>query len=185
MKAPNLRTCTEEELWKYVAFHLAEAGIDSVLVGGAVVSVYTSGAYKSGDLDIVTRSGLRSEIERVLSNLGFHSVKSRHFEHKDCSHLIIEFPPGPLSIGNDYKIKPSKSEVEGKIIKILSPTDCIRDRLASYIHFKSRECLDQAVLVAQAQPFDLNAVETWCKAEGGMAQFEDFKLQIKNNRHRT
>lgn len=33
---------TEEELWKYVGKHLADNGLDAVLVGGAVVSIYTN-----------------------------------------------------------------------------------------------------------------------------------------------
>jgi hypothetical protein len=44
----NFRTCTEAELWVYAAGDLAESGIESVLVGGAVASIYTSGAYQSG-----------------------------------------------------------------------------------------------------------------------------------------
>jgi hypothetical protein len=32
----NFRTCTEAELWVYAAGGLAESGIESVLVGGAV-----------------------------------------------------------------------------------------------------------------------------------------------------
>ena len=35
MKDPNWKKCTEEELWKFLGFHLANAGIESVLVGGA------------------------------------------------------------------------------------------------------------------------------------------------------
>ena len=35
MKEPDWKSCTEEQLRKYVAFHLAKDGIDSVLVGGA------------------------------------------------------------------------------------------------------------------------------------------------------
>lgn len=49
----DFKTCTEEELWKFVATHLKKKGIDTVLVGGAVVSIYSDGAYKSGDLDFV------------------------------------------------------------------------------------------------------------------------------------
>lgn len=33
----NFKNCSEEELWKYVATHLKQNGIDSILVGGAVV----------------------------------------------------------------------------------------------------------------------------------------------------
>lgn len=45
----DLKTCREVELWKYVATHLKKNGIDTILVGGAVVSVYSDGAYESGD----------------------------------------------------------------------------------------------------------------------------------------
>ena len=134
MKKPDLSKCTEEELWKYVGYHLSKAGIESVLVGGAVVAIYSKGAFQSGDLDFVVGAGVRSKIQMVLEGLGFQSVRSRHFEHPDCPHLIIEFPPGPVSIGDDHQIKPAEVKVEGHVLKILSPTDCIRDRLASYIY---------------------------------------------------
>ena len=52
----NLKTCTEEELWKYIAVHLKSKGIDTILVGGAVVSIYSKGLYRSGDLDFVLGS---------------------------------------------------------------------------------------------------------------------------------
>ena len=48
----DFSSCNEEELWKYVALHLKSENIDTVLVGGAVVSIYTEGAYESGDIDI-------------------------------------------------------------------------------------------------------------------------------------
>ncbi len=163
----------------YVAFHLAKAGVDSVLVGGAVVAIYSKGAYHSGDLDFVAGHGMHPKIQEVLEGLGFEIVRSRHFEHPECPHLIIEFPPGPLSIGDDYKVKPEEVKVEGRVIKILSPTDCIRDRLASYIHFNSRECLDQAVLVAKTQPFSMERVRASCISEGGKEAFEAFKKRLK------
>ena len=180
MKKPNLQTCTEEELWKYVGYYLAQADIESVLVGGAVVSVYSKGAYRSGDLDFVSRAGLSDKIQAVLEKLGFKKVRGRHFEHPECTHLIIEFPPGPLSIGDDYKIQPHNVKFEGQTLKILSPTDSIRDRLASYIHFKVRECLDQAVLVAKNQPFDLARVREWCFSEGAKEAFNEFKKKVAN-----
>lgn len=174
MKTPNLKSCTEEELWKYVAFHLAKEGIESVLVGGAVVAIYSKGAYQSGDLDLITETKWLKLAEEVLRKIGFEKKQGRHFEHPECKHLIIEFPLGPVSIGDDYKIKPSTIKIESQTIKLLSPTDCIRDRLASYIYFKSRETLEQAVLVAKAQPFDLEKVKSWCVKEGGSEQFKEF-----------
>lgn len=49
----DFKTCSEEELWKYVASHLKKHNVDTILVGGAVVSIYSEGAYESGDLDLV------------------------------------------------------------------------------------------------------------------------------------
>ena len=80
----------------------------------------------------------------------------------------------PVAIGDDYKIKPSEMKVEGQVIRLYSPTDCIRDRLASYIHFSARECLDQAVLVAKAHEFDMKKVKSWCLSEGAREAYEDF-----------
>ncbi|WP_367899170.1 hypothetical protein AB3N61_18295 [Leptospira sp. WS58.C1] len=140
MQSPNWSTVTESELWEYIAWHLSANGVDSVLVGGAVVSVYSDGIYKSGDLDIV-----------------YTSYNS--------------------SIGEDYQIIPDVKRVSGKMIKILSPTDCIKDRLASYIYFNARECLEQAILVAKRQSFNLKEIKRWCDSEGGKAKsaFEEFK----------
>ena len=39
MTEPDWKNCTEGELWKYVATHLAKHGIDTILVGGEAVLV--------------------------------------------------------------------------------------------------------------------------------------------------
>ncbi len=174
----NLRTCSEEELWKYIATELAKNKVDIILVGGAVVSVYTSGAYKSGDLDFVLYDFARKELSRALNRLGFFQ-EGRHFKHPDCTHLFLEFATFPVSIGEDYEITPAEIVNEGQMIKIYSPTDCVRDRLASYIHFDAQECLDQAVMVAQRHPIKLDMVRKWCIGEGGEQHFKDFSQKLK------
>ena len=178
MTAPDWASCTEEELWEYVASHLKAHGIDTVLVGGAVVAIYTGGIYRSGDLDLVPEIVDRREIDPVLKDLGF--VKSgRHFCHPDCNHLFIEFPPGPVALGDDYRIKPAERIVDGQVIRLLSPTDCVKDRLASYIHWKTRDCLDQAILVARHQAVDLEDVKAWCGAEGGKEAFGELEAALQ------
>jgi hypothetical protein len=170
MIEPNWDSVTEEELWKYVGYYLKKNEIDTTLVGGSVVAIYSSGMYKSGDLDLVNINNREETIiNETLQKLGFEK-KRRHFEHQKCKHIFIEFVPPPLSIGSDYNVKPHEVLVEGILIKILSPTDCIKDRLASYIYFDARECLDQAVLVATKQKFDLKEVKDWCDSEGDKAK---------------
>lgn len=187
MKEPNWVNATEEEVWKYVAYNLAVEGIESILVGGSVVSIYSKGIYRSGDLDIVCNSYTLSnkDLIPIMNKIGFIKKKAgRHFEHPKCSHLYVEFLSPPVMISNDYSIKPREVKIEGKIIKLLNPTDCIKDRLASYIYFKSRECLDQAVLVAQSQPFHLKKIEKWCNEEGDQARegYKDFIQKLKQRK---
>jgi hypothetical protein len=121
MKEPDWNTCSEEELWKYVATHLAKNGIDTILVGGAVVAVYTEGAYRSGDLDFVLLTYLNKKLPEVMAQIGFKVSKSRRYSHPKCKHLIIDFASGPPGIGEDHKITPREVESDGHKIKIYSP----------------------------------------------------------------
>ncbi|MBK8394665.1 MAG: hypothetical protein IPL26_05395 [Leptospiraceae bacterium] len=185
MKEPNWKTATEEEVWKYVAYHLAKSGIGSVLVGGSVVSIYSKGIYRSGDLDLVCTSFevTNKDLIPIMSEIGFKKrVAGRHFEHPKCKHIFVEFLSPPVMIADDFEITPDEIKVKGKIIKILSPTDCIKDRLASFIYFQSRDCLEQAILVAQSQPFHLSKIEQWAKKEGKQAEkgFQEFLKELKN-----
>ena len=137
MKAPKWEKCSEEDVWKFVGWHLAKNGIETILVGGAVAAIYSEGVYKSGDLDMVLKTYVDGKITEIMNAIGFHNQGGRHYIHPRCDKFV-EFMFGPASIGDDIKIKPDHKKVEGQTLYIYSPTDCIRDRLAS---------LDQAVLV--------------------------------------
>ena len=171
--------CTALELWKYIAVHLKKNGIDTILVGGAVVSIYSSGIYQSGDLDFLLTDMFTKNLREILGQIGFVQQGGRHYQHPQCKHLFIEFTTGFLSIGEDNKIKPDEVEVEKIKIKILSPTDCVKDRLASYLYFKSRDCLDQALLVAERHPVGLEKIKKWSEGENHPEIFAEFKNLLK------
>ncbi len=152
-----------------MAWHLEGAGIRSVLVGGAVVSIYTEGLYRSGDLDLVPDDAGRTRLVEELARIGFESSRSRYYKHPSCPHLFLEFPRGPVEIGEEFPVVPAEIEVEGRTLRLLSPTDSVKDRLAGYIHWKSRANFDQAVLICRRQgnAVDLDVVRRWCEGEGG------------------
>jgi len=163
----NFNSCTERELWEYVAVSLSKNGIPTILVGGAVAAIYSEGAYRSGDLDIIIESNKISDkyLSESMNSIGFKK-SGRHWIHPDCNHLYVEFVSPPLAIGDDYLIKPIEIKIYGQAIKILSAEDCVRDRLASYVYFKAKECLDQAYLVANKQKIDIKNISKWAKVEG-------------------
>jgi len=176
----DLSNCTEEELWKYVASHLKTQGIDTVLVGGAVVSIYTDGAYQSGDLDLILTNFFVKNVPAVMKQIGFERKGGRHYVHPECSHLYIEFPTGPLEIGDDVQVTPTEVEVDGTVIKILSPTDCVKDRLATYIYFKDRVGIEQALMVARKHPVNLESIRVWCEKENAPECFDEFLASLKS-----
>lgn len=180
MESPDWSQCTEQELWRYVAWHLEGEGIRSVLVGGAVVAIYTEGLYRSGDLDMVTDEVGRSRLAEALAKVGFEPTRSRYFKHPDCRHLFLEFPHGPVEIGEQYPVIPAEIQFEGRTLRLLSPTDSVKDRLAGYIHWKSRANFDQALLICRRQQgrVDLDSVWEWCVREGGSSAFEELMERL-------
>ena len=168
MNPPDWKTCDEGKLWRYVAWHLEGAGFSTTLVGGAVVAIYTEGLYRSGDLDMVLDLHRRSDVTAALAEIGFFPDKSRYFKHPKCGHLYLEFPPGPVELGDEYPVFPAEISVEGRTLRLLSPTDCVKDRLAAYIHWKLRDRFRQSVLVCKRQKhaIDFKNPREWCEREG-------------------
>jgi len=128
---------------------------------------------------LVLNSFFREGLEEAMKEIGFIK-KTRHYIHPQCHHLFIDFPgTAPLGIGKDYNIKPEEHLVDGSKIKILSPTDCVKDRLATYMYFHDRDGLDQAVLVAQKHPVNFKSIKKWCANENNLQVFEEFFKLLK------
>jgi hypothetical protein len=168
----------QAELGAYVQSHLRERGIDVVLSGGAVVAIYTSGKYVSGDLDFVNRYAIkRSIITIAMEELGFTEV-GRHFEHPE-TEFFVEFPPGPLAIGESYAIEFNEMELDTGKLVLITPTECIKDRLAWFYHAGDQQSLYHAILVAKDQDVDLEEVRQWSEGEGRLEEFEIFLEELQ------
>ncbi len=178
----RIKEMSMEELGAFVCSALEKEGIETVLSGGCCVEIYSHGKYTSDDIDLIDRfNGGHRKIKKVMFSLGFkeHSI-NRYFVHED-TNLFIEFPRGPLGVGDAPIINIASRENETGILRLLTPTDCIKDRLAAYYHWDDEQCLDQAVWVAEQNSFDILAVEEWSKGEGEMVKFEVFRGRVQIN----
>lgn len=155
-----------------VGAHLASRGIRAVLTGGACVAIHT-GTYVSKDADFVLQSNVSQQfLEDVLRELGFVR-KGAEYVHPDIP-FSIEFPPGPLSIGDDLAILPEELAL-GPIKTLgLSATDSCRDRLAAFYHWNDRQALALALDIARARPVDFDLIRNWSVREGKTAEFGEF-----------
>jgi hypothetical protein len=162
-----------EDLGALVCQSLKDAGIEAFLSGGAVVSIYSNNKYESYDLDFVS-FGDRKKIKSVMESLGFSQKKSRHFTHPNTPYFV-EFPGTSMMIGDQKIVEFNEIKRHANVLKLLTPTDCVKDRLAAYIHWNDYQGLEQAVLVAKIQGAKLRAIREFCKLEGNIQAFDDFK----------
>jgi len=163
----NVGELNRAELAALVQRKLRDNGIDEILSGGSCVSIYTNERYVSMDLNMIHTSLLaprRNTIRKVLQQLGF-SEEGRYFKHPD-TELFVEFPSGPPSVGEEPVGTIDERMESTGILRLLSPTECVKDRLASYYYFHDEQCLKQAVLVTQENRVDLSEVRRWSISEG-------------------
>jgi hypothetical protein len=164
------------ELAAMIQEQLRTRGIDVVLCGGACVSIYSEEKYVSADLDLIHTALLapkRNLLQEAMHEIGF-SMQGRYFRHEETD-LYIEFPKGPPAIGDEPVKAFHNLQVATGVLRLLSPTDCVRDRLAGYFYFNDHQCLEQAILVAANNDIDLSEVERWSIREGKENLFFQFR----------
>jgi hypothetical protein len=105
----------------------------------------------------------RNSISKVMLSLDFEE-RGRHFSHPD-SEFLIEFPAGPLAVGSEPVKNIHRYVLETGTLKVISPTDAIKDRLLSYFHWGDLQSLEQAVLISRACEVDFDELNRWARAE--------------------
>lgn len=88
------------------------------------------------------------------------------------------FPAGPLAIGSEPVSQIVEKEYSTGTLWIISPTECVKDRLAAYYHWGDRQCLVQAELVAKEHQIDLHEIERWSVVEEKLEEFERIKDRL-------
>ena len=154
---------------------LERAGITAVLSGGATVSIYSEAKYKSYDLDFVT-SAHKKKILEALSELGFET-EGRYLAHPETKYFL-DFLTGPLAVGNEVIKNWARLETNYGTIQILTPTQCVMDRLAAFYHWRDPQGLDQALMVARKHKIDVTGIKKWSSKEGFADSFEIFARQL-------
>lgn len=156
---------------------LRRAGIRAVLTGGACASFYSVGAYHSQDADFVLLGACgAAELDGAMGSLGFG--RSRGCYVHPGVPFVIEFPAGPLGIGEDFQIRPVWKRRRRARMLALSATDSCRDRLAAFYHWKDRQALAAAVAIALRQRVAFAKVKRWSAAEGHPEAYERFVAEL-------
>lgn len=167
-----------EEVAALVCSTLDEHGISVVLSGGSVVTIYSNAEYVSYDLDFIP-IGLARKVDRAMKSLGFEK-QQRHWRHPR-SRYWVEFPSGPVVIGEETIREFAERESSTGVLRLLRPTECVMDRLAWYFHGADPQCLEQAIRVASLHAVDLARIERWARGERphGEERFREFARRLR------
>ena len=172
-----IRSMTQIELAAFVQNHLAKRDIRVLLSGGAAVSFYAGGLYVSKDIDLVAEWGLKkAALNRAMEEIGFIET-GKYFVHPEATDLV-EILPGPPAVGESPVGAPVEIELSTGTLRLLNPTDCVKDRLAGYFYWNDTESLRQAILVARRRTIDLEEIRKWSEAEGQPEKFESFLAML-------
>lgn len=149
-----------------------------MLTGGGAATLYAPEAYQSKDLDFVFTfwSSLGGVSEQPLLDLGFE--RAGDFYRHPESPYTLDFPRGPLAVGSETLNQWDTLQEDNRVLHVLTPTDCVRDRLCAYYFYRDFSGLEQALAVATCQPIDLSVIRRWSEAEGEAAKFDNFRARL-------
>lgn len=160
------------DLAALVCQHLADHQIEAVLTGGAVVTIYSENEYQSNDLDFIS-TAREKLIDGAMRALGF-SRKERYYVHPDTD-FFVEFPAPPLAIGNEPVRRVGEQRFATGLLKLLTPTQCVMDRLAAFYYWNDQQAFRQAQMVARRHSVDWSEIGRWSTAEGQTEKFAQFR----------
>lgn len=167
-----------------VAGALASKHVDAVLCGGSAATIYAQQSYFSYDADFVLdNDDDLGTVAMALFEVGFRREgKSRIFSHPTC-RFTVDFPKGPLGVGNEYIHNVATLHRDGISLRIVTRTDCIRDRLAHYYYWNDHAALEAAIAAAKADPgdVDIKLIRDWTEREDPvlLSKFEEFLARLK------
>ena len=151
-----------------IAEEFRKRGISSVLVGGAAVAFYTMEGYVTKDIDMILAGDTKTDIEEVMIILGFKRTSTyRHFEH-ELYKFVVEFPPGPVQVGNKVIEKVNEIDLGRRKVKIISIEDIIMDRIIAGVEWRDENSIAQAKLLWQfnQSEIDTTYLKEFAKKEG-------------------
>jgi hypothetical protein len=160
---------------------LRRAGIRAVLTGGACAHLYSGGTFQSRDADFVLGAPCsREDLDRAMATVGFRRDRDRYL-HAAVS-FFVEFPRGPLGIGEDVRIRPVWRKRRAAKTLALSATDTCRDRLAAFYHWNDRQSLAVAVAIALRHRIAFSKVREWSRREGHLDEYAAFLAALRRAR---
>ena len=169
----NFKEMSTIEIASYICQQLLDIDIKTTLSGGFCVEIYSFGEYTSMDIDLIDQSIFKhNEIKKKMKELGF-CEEGKHFRHPDTRYTV-EFPASPLAIGSELVKEIAEIQTEYGVLRLITPTDSVKDRLIAYYAWNDDRSLEQAILVAINNNIDIVNIKLWSEKEQELEKYEHF-----------
>jgi len=160
---------------------LRSNGFRAVLSGGGAACVHSGGVAQSRDLDFVLTFQVdREKIDHALEETGFRFEQGM-YRHSELP-FTLEFLRSPVQIDDEFVAAWDTIERSGRLLDILSPTDCVRDRLCWFFFYRYPDyaALEQALSVVSAKGdcVDLSSIRTWAIGKGALERWSEFDGRV-------
>lgn len=150
-----------------------------ILVGGAAVELYTTGAYTTGDVDLVGH--VSPVVARALEKAGFER-HGRHWIHETAQEFV-EFPGSSLDPAEVARWL----QLGGQRVRIISVEDLLVDRLGAWEYWRSSIDGANAYLLWKAQRARIDGARLgarvaqagWTRAYRSLIRFADQWEQVE------
>ncbi len=170
---PDLNALNIQQVAAVLSAYFASYGYEPVLTGRAVAAIYAGAGVKPRTLDFAAPEYEVDEVGKAMKRIGFKEGAFRTFRSDICPYEIV-FTPFPVTIGEniveDFHIMRT---AEGPL-KMLTPTDCVRQMLARYYRWGDRDGMHEARLVARKHTIDYEMVKRWSEWEWAGDRYDEF-----------
>jgi len=126
---------------------LKESGVNSILVGGEAIDLYTAGNFSTSDIDLVVDN--KAITERLLNRFGFGKQGNGLWFNSDLN-IVVQVIDQSYS-GDPDRLK--KFKVKNYELRVAAPEDLIQNRLYSAKFWKSNPQRDMEESIALLQIF--------------------------------
>lgn len=110
---------------------LKQNGVETILVGGQAIDLYTAGTFSTTDIDLLVDNKIIAE--KLLNRFGFGKESNELWLNKDLA-IVVQVISQPYS-GDSEKLR--KFKVRDYELRVAAPEDLIQNRLYSAKFWKS------------------------------------------------
>jgi hypothetical protein len=161
-----------------VSGYMDEQGYEPVLTGKSCAAIYAGTSIHPKTLDFIVRDFTIDEVAETMAGVGFLDSGHRTFSNKHCPYEVL-LSTHPVVVGDDVVSDVKIMRTAKGSLKLLTPTDCVRQRLSMFYRWNDRGALEDALKVAQKHEIDLDIVRRWSDWEWASERYDEFVELLK------